>query len=232
MTSDKVHLAIIPDGNRRWAKNHSLLPWKGHEKAVRVFSNVTDWALKRGNISVVTIWCFSTENWKRDPKEIDELMKLLHNYLVDERTKLREQHIHLIRSGRNDRIPKSLLQLIDDISEETKENPKMTLHLALDYGGKDEVVRALQKRDDELRRGGDEEPVTEDIIARYLDHPELPPIDLIIRTSGEQRTSNFFLWQSAYAEWKFFQKHFPEITEDDLEAAMKDFESRSRRFGA
>jgi undecaprenyl diphosphate synthase len=224
-TKESIHLAIIPDGNRRWAKSHSLLPWKGHEKSADIFSNITEWAAKRGNISVLTIWCLSTENWKREPREIEELLKLLKNHLVSEREKLKTQHIHLIRSGRSDRVPQELLQLIDEIGEETKDNPKMILHLALDYGGKDELIRAIQKIPDAAS-------ATEETIASLLDHPELPQIDLIIRTSGEQRTSNFFLWQSAYAEWKFIDKHFPEITEEDLEKAIADFEDRSRRFGA
>jgi undecaprenyl diphosphate synthase len=222
---DAIHLAIIPDGNRRWAKSHSLLPWKGHEKSADNFSEITEWAAKRGDISVLTIWCLSTENWKRDPHEIDELLKLLHNHLLSERKKLNEQHIHLIRSGREDRIPKSLLNLIDEIGEETKEKPCMKLHLALDYGGKDEIVRAIHRLENHAQ-------ADEDTIAQMLDHPELPPIDLIIRTSGEQRTSNFFLWQSAYAEWKFLPKHFPEVTTQDLDEALYDFEGRKRRFGA
>lgn len=223
--AEKIHLAIIPDGNRRWAKSHSLLPWKGHEQSAKNFSQIVRWATKRGDVSVLTIWCLSTENWKRDPREIDELLKLLHNYLLDERADLIKNKIHLVRSGRSDRIPQNMLQLIDEIDAQTKTEPVMTLHLALDYGGKDEIVRAIHKLENPAQ-------ATEETLATLLDHPELPPIDLIVRTSGEQRTSNFFLWQSAYAEWKFFEKHFPEVTEQDLNEALEDFRARARRFGA
>ncbi|TSC57991.1 MAG: undecaprenyl diphosphate synthase [Candidatus Peregrinibacteria bacterium Greene0416_19] len=220
-----LHLAIIPDGNRRWARERTLLPWKGHEKSGETFDRLVEWCRADGRIGVLTFWCFSTENWKRDPKEVAKLMELLEQSIRSKREKLIKNRIHLIRSGRTDRISPSLLEGLNELDRATATDPAMTLHLALDYGGKDEVTRAIWK----LR---DPTTATEDDIAAHLDHPELPPIDLIIRTSGEQRTSNFFLWQSAYAEWVFPPKYFPDFGPEDLKAAIDDFEGRKRRFGA
>lgn len=230
MTTNKIHLAIIPDGNRRWAKAKTWLPWKGHEVAIENFRTITDWCRSRPDIGILTVWCFSTENWKRDQEEVSKLMQMLEEYLRKEREDFAAKQTRLVHSGRKDRMPASLAQLIAEVEEETKNHTGFTLHLAVDYGGKDEVVRAMEKW--RSANGEVRNPVTEDVIADLLDHPELPQIDLIIRTSGEQRTSNFFLWQSAYAEWIFLQKHFPEVNTEDLANAIEEFSRRKRRFGA
>lgn len=226
-----LHLAIIPDGNRRWAKEHKLeAVWKGHEKAVENFRTLTDWCRKDPRVNVLTVWCFSTENWKRDKKEISMLMTMLEEYLRKEGRELKENHTRFVHSGRRDRIPTSLRTLIEQTEEATKDETGFTLHLAVDYGGKDEVVRAIEKLHTQTVRAS-LPAVTEESIRQHLDHPELPAIDIILRSSGEQRTSNFFLWQSAYAEWIFSPKYFPDIGVDDLDAALKEYERRKRRFG-
>lgn len=222
MTSKSFHLAIIPDGNRRWARDHGLHPWQGHEKAIENFRTVAEFCRDHPRITVLTVWCFSTENWKRDPKEIAVLMRLLETYLLRERETWQKEHTRFVHSGRKDRIPKSLAKLIEEVERETSEHTAFTLHLALDYGGKDEIVRAAQKM-----KGN----VTEDSIRELLDHPELQDIDIVIRTSGEKRTSNFFLWQTAYAEWIFLEKYFPDFSIDDVIAALTEFDERQRRFG-
>ncbi len=224
-TSSRLHLAIIPDGNRRWAKSQMLQPWKGHERAAENFRNILEWVKQDGRIGVVTIWAFSTENWKRDPEEVEHLMEIFRKTLERESDTLKENGIKLVRSGRTDRLSPELQLLIDDLENETASNTSYTLHLAIDYGGKDEVVRAIKSM-----KPGDE--VTEESIRTHLDHPELPDIDLVIRTSGEQRTSNFALWQSAYAEWMFIDKAFPEFTGEDIGKAVDAFMKRGRRFGA
>lgn len=224
-TTSSIHLAIIPDGNRRWARAHALNPWNGHERAIENFRTITEWCRKDPRIGILTVWCFSTENWKRDPEEISKLMGMLEEYLKKERKTFVKEKTRFIHSGRLDRIPPSLADLIRDVAEETKDQREFTLHLAVDYGGKDELIRAVRKI---------EQPAaitTEETFRHYLDHPELPDIDLIIRTSGEQRTSNFFLWQSAYAEWVFLEKHFPQLTTEDINKAVGDFSKRTRRFG-
>ncbi len=219
-----LHMAIIPDGNRRWARTKGLLPWNGHERAIENFRSVLNWIADDGRVSVLSLWCFSTENWKRDEKEITELMRIYESFLQSERENFRERETRLVHSGRLDRIPASLAALITDIVEETKDYKKFTFHIALDYGGKDEVVRAIGR----IPKG---DPVTDEAIRSHVDHPELPDLDVILRTSGEQRTSNFFLWQSAYAEWVFVEKHFPELTTKDIDAALGEYERRQRRFG-
>ena len=224
MADNGIHLAIIPDGNRRWAKAHILDPWKGHEQAIETIQTILDWARENDEIAVLTMWLFSTENWKRDPKEIEKLMSMLEDYLKRERETFQKNQTRLLHSGRKDRIPESLAKLIEEIEQETAQFTKFTLHLALDYGGKDEVIRAINKLD---ATGS----ITDESLREKLDHPELPDIDIIIRTSGEQRTSNFFLWQSAYAEWFFTDTLFPDLKTDDIEGIIKEFKTRSRRFG-
>jgi undecaprenyl diphosphate synthase len=220
-----IHVAIIPDGNRRWAKRQLLRPWNGHERAVENFRTLSDWCRQDPRVSILTVWCFSTENWKRDPEEIAHLMRLLEEYLLRERKKFIEEKTRFLHSGRTDRIPASLAALIRDIVEETKDQTEFTLHLAMDYGGKDEILRAVQKMKPD-------EEKTEETIHAHLDHPELSDLDLIVRTSGEQRTSNFFLWQGTYAEWMFKDKFFPDFTAQDLDEAVTEFAQRTRRFGS
>jgi len=225
MTPKDLHLAIIPDGNRRWAREHKFESvWKGHEKAVDNFETLSEWCRNDPRVSILTVWCFSTENWKRDPKEVSELMKLLETYLRREQKNFEKKKTRLVHSGRKDRIPSSLAKLIEESEKATKKYSDFTLHLAVDYGGKDEVVRAVNKLHGKH--------ATEENLREHFDHPELPDIDLVLRSSGEQRTSNFFLWQSAYAEWIFSPKYFPDIGTDDLDAALKEYEQRKRRFGS
>jgi undecaprenyl diphosphate synthase len=222
--SASLHLAIIPDGNRRWARSQGLPSWKGHERAIENFRAITEWCRKNPRIAVLTVWCFSTENWKRSKAEVGALMQLFESYLRNERTKLREDRTRLLHSGRTDRIPASLAALLREVQEETaRDDFDFTLHLALDYGGKDELTRAVN------RIGGGK--ITKETIRAHLDQPALPDIDLTIRTSGEFRTSNFFLWQSAYSEWIFLEKHFPELSVSDLESALQEFDQRQRRYG-
>ena len=225
-----LHLAIIPDGNRRWAREHKLeAVWKGHEVAIENFRTLTDWCRKDPRVSTLTVWCFSTENWKREEKEISMLMKMLEDYLRKEKNELKANGTRFVHSGRRDRIPGTLKKMIEETEEETKNETTFTLHLAVDYGGKDEVMRAMEKLMKTMRASLP--AISEKDIADHLDHPELPDIDLILRSSGEQRTSNFFLWQSAYAEWIFSPKYFPDIGIADLDEALKEYEKRKRRFG-
>lgn len=225
-----IHLAIIPDGNRRWAREHMLESvWKGHEKAVENFETLSEWCRNDPRVSVMTVWCFSTENWKRDKKEVDELMKLLEMYIRREQKNFEKKNTRLVHSGRRDRIPASLKTLIEECEEQTKDYDGLTLHLAVDYGGKDEIMRAIKKLT--ATRQPLPADLSDETLCQYLDHPELPDIDLILRSSGEQRTSNFFLWQSTYAEWVFSPKYFPDIGTDDLESALQEFNKRTRRFG-
>jgi undecaprenyl diphosphate synthase len=228
-SSEKLHLAIIPDGNRRWAREKGFLEaWKGHERAVDNFRMLADWCQHSGRVHTLTIWCFSTENWKRASIEVEMLMKMFESFLQKEQQGFLDRGIRFVHSGRRDRLPKSLVRKIEETEAMTNSCTTFTLHLAVDYGGKDEVVRAVQRM---TENGVLSSSFSEDVIAQHLDHPELLPIDIILRSSGEQRTSNFCLWQAAYSEWVFNPKHFPEITVDDLSETVDEFYKRKRRFG-
>ena len=231
-TSSPIHLAIIPDGNRRWAKARTLNPWKGHEKAIENFRSLTEWCRNDPRISVLTVWCFSTENWKRDEKEIEMLMTMLEDYLKKEGDEFIEKRTRFLHSGRRDRLPSSLIKVIEETEEKTGDQTGFTLNLAVDYGGKDEIIRAIRKYKETRNQQLVTSKLDETAFRQYLDHPELPDIDLIIRTSGEQRTSNFALWQSTYAEWVFEEKLFPDYTTEDLANAVDEYERRGRRYGA
>lgn len=219
-----LHVAIIPDGNRRWAKQHLLEPWEGHRKATRVLQEILGWCVAHPAVGTLSVFGFSTENWRRDPELVKKLMEMLEKSLREQRTSLMEKHIRLIHSGRNDRISPSLAALLKDMEEESQSNDAFTMHMALDYGGKDELVRAV-------RRMEKPKEATEDMFRACLDHPELPDIDCLIRTAGEKRISNFFLWQSAYAELIFLEKFFPDLTTADMEDALAEYGRRTRRFG-
>lgn len=235
MTAQRIHLAIIPDGNRRWAKEHKLeAVWKGHEVAIANFRTLTDWCRNDPRIGVLTVWCFSTENWRREEEEVSMLMTMLEDYLRKEGEELLKKNTRFLHSGRRDRMPKSLVQLIEETEEKTKNCTRFTLHLAVDYGGKDEVLRAIDRlliAQSSPLTAHPKEPVTEETLRAFLDQPSLPDIDVILRSSGEQRTSNFFLFQSAYSEWIFSPKYFPDIGVSDLDEAVKEYERRKRRFG-
>ena len=222
--TDKLHIAIIPDGNRRWARAQGLQPWKGHEQAIENFKEITQWCREDPRIGILTVWCFSTENWKRENEEVGKLMSMLESYLQKEWKGFLERKTRFVHSGRRDRFPPTLAKLIEKVERETADQKEITLHLAIDYGGKDEVVRAVTNLQ------GQE--VSEESIRAHLDHPELKDMDLIVRTSGEMRTSNFALWQSVYAEWEFSEKLFPDFRAEDLKRAVDAFTLRTRRFGA
>jgi len=232
MSDTPLHIAIIPDGNRRWAKKQSLSPWKGHEKSAKNFQDISLWCRDDPRVSILTIWCFSTENWKRDPKEVEKLMIMLEKNLQSERTNFMKNNTRLLRSGRTDRLSPSLKKLLEDICEETEDNSGFTTHLLLDYGGKDELLRAMNKLTTHNSQLTTNSQITDEDIRNQLDQPNLPNIDLIIRTSEEKRTSNFNLWQSTYAEWIFHPKLFPDFTTEDLSECIEEYANRTRRFGA
>ncbi len=229
-SENKYHLAIIPDGNRRWAKEQGFVNvWKGHEKAIENFRTLTEWCRKNPKISTLTVWCFSTENWKRDPKEVSMLMSMLEEYLKREKKGFIEEKTRFLHSGRRDRIPQTLAALINETETLTKDQQEFTLHLAVDYGGKDEIVRSTKRLFASPNFAA--ENMREEEIRAHTDQPQLPDIDIILRSSGEKRTSNFFLWQSTYAEWIFNEKKFPDIGTQDLADALEEYEKRKRRFG-
>lgn len=222
-----VHVAIIPDGNRRWAREKGLSGSLGHYKAGS-YGNLEDLfkAAREMGVKYMSIWGFSTENWKRDKKEVDAIFDLVlkgvEKFKKDaEKNKIRFRHI-----GRKDRLPVELKIALDKLEKETKNYKEFNVQLCLDYGGKDEIVRAVNR----LIKSGARK-IDEETFSRYLDSEEIPEVDLIIRTSGEKRTSGFMPYQSVYAELYFSDVYFPDFDSRELRKAIIEFSRRQRRFG-
>ena len=218
------HIAIISDGNRRWAKAHMLPSLMGHKRGVDTYDMLIAKAKNMG-IKVLTGWAFSTENWKRSKDEIDGLFNLVKTYAQKFKEKCIKEQIRFIHIGRKDRLPDFLVNEIVEMEEKTKDFTSFTFVAAIDYGGHDELVRATKKV------LANNLPLTEENIEACLDTAGLPPVDLIIRTGGEKRLSGYLPWQSAYAELLFVDKYLPDFTPEDFETAVMDFARRDRRFG-
>lgn len=223
------HIAIIPDGNRRWARARGLHTLQGHKKG---FDNAIEVcrAARQMGVHTITIWGFSTENWDRTQEEVSYLMKLYERLVKQFLTEAQKEEVRLYHLGRKDRLPQSLLARLANAEQKTAKNKKSILNIALDYGGQDEILRATKAM---IRDGVAENQVTKETFEKYLDtyKQPYPYADLIIRTSGEQRTSGLLLWQSAYAETYWEQDHFPDFTPEKLWEAVLDFSRRRRRFG-
>lgn len=222
-----THLAIIPDGNRRWARERGLPTFEGHRLGYQRGIELGEKARELG-IKHLTFWAFSTENWNRTKEEISYLMKIFKN-LVDQYLKeALKNEIKIIHLGRKDRIDQELRDKISIAEEKTKNFNRYYLNLALDYGGRDEIIRAIEKI---KTIDNNSLEITQDNFSQFLDTFEIPDPDLVIRTSGEIRTSGFMIWQSAYSEWIFYPKYFPDFTPADLEKCLEEFARRQRRFG-
>jgi undecaprenyl diphosphate synthase len=214
------------DGNGRWATSRGKPRSEGHLEGVKAAKRVVSAAAEAG-LSYLSLYTFSTENWARAEEEVSYLMFLLRSYLRKEYDFYRRNGIRIIHSGNTAQLPKDIAQEIRDVTRDTAAFTGLTVNLSINYGGRDEILRAFQ-RHLEAGTGG---PLTEETFRRYLDLPDLPDPDLIIRTANEQRLSNFLLWESAYAELYFSAKLWPEWDGKDLYAALEDYARRSRRFG-
>ena len=221
------HVAIIMDGNGRWAKKRFLPRIAGHRAGVEAVRRAVKAAPKIG-IEVLTLYAFSSENWKRPADEVGDLMGLLKQYLQSEIDELHANGIRLHFIGDHRRLSPDLVELLERSAARTAANKRMTLVLALNYGSHDEIVRAVQRL---IADGVAADAVTEEAIAARLDTADLPLPDLIIRTSGEQRLSNFLMWQAAYAELAFTDELWPDFNEASLQRAVDVFAQRERRFG-
>jgi undecaprenyl diphosphate synthase len=222
-----VHVCIIPDGNRRWAKAQKLRPWQGHKVAASSehILALLDECIAQG-VSYVTLWAFSTENWKRDKPEVDALFSLLRESFRDFKSEFIKRKIRFRHIGRKDRLPKEIVSDLESLEKETKSFSRYYVQICLDYGGRDELVRAFNVL---LKEG--KKDINEDDIESVLDTHGIPDPDLIIRTSGEQRLSGFMPFQSAYAEFYFAPMHFPDFGPAELRAAFEEFGRRKRNFG-
>lgn len=225
------HIAIILDGNGRWAKSKGMPRNYGHAQGSKNVEMICEEAYKMG-VQYLTVYAFSTENWSRPKEEVDALMKLLRNYMKT-CLKTAEKNRMCVRVlGDKSGLDADIRQRIEELEEATKDNDGLHFQIALNYGGKDEIVRAINHIIEDRDSGKiAKTAVTSELLEEYLDTAGLPDPDLLIRTSGEQRTSNFLLWQLAYAEFYFADVHWPDFSKEELLKAIEVYNSRDRRFG-
>ncbi len=220
-----AHAGIIMDGNGRWAKARGLPRTEGHREGLRVAKRIIRAAEDLG-IRYLSLYTFSTENWKRAAEEVSFLMSLITRHLRSEFDFYRDNHIRIVHSGDAAGLPEDVREAIRSVMADTSGYDGITVNLAINYGGRDEIVRAARK----LLRGGAVD-VSEDGFRAFLDAPDLPDPDLVIRTGGDMRLSNFLLWESAYAELYFSEKLWPDWSEEDLKKAVDSYSGRERRYG-
>ena len=225
------HVAIIMDGNGRWAEKRSLNRVAGHQKGIKRVKEIIR-ASKNIGIEVLTLYAFSTENWNRPHLETKALMALLRRFLLAEGNELITNNIRLKTIGTIEDLPKEVTALIQDVIGKTKDNTGMILNAALSYSGRSEIIRAVKNIASDIKQGKiTSQQIDETIFSNYLFTSELPDPDLLIRTSGEHRISNFLLWQMAYTELYITDTLWPDFTEKDLIRALEDYQKRERRFG-
>ena len=225
------HLAIIMDGNGRWAKQQGFLRAFGHENGTKSVKKTITTCAKLG-IEYLTLYAFSTENWNRPKLEVEALMKILINSLKKELVTLQENNIKLNAIGNLDKLPKSAQKELLDVIDKTKNNTRLTLTLALSYGSREELVNAVRIISDKVKNNIISiDAIDDSIINEHLYTQNLPDVDLLIRTSGEHRISNFLLWQIAYAELYFTNVLWPDFKDQDLYEAIISYQKRERRFG-
>jgi len=225
------HIAIIMDGNGRWATARGLPRVMGHHAGAKTVRRIVESSCELG-VKVLTLYAFSWENWDRPSDEIQELMGLLDEFIRRETPTLMENRIRLRAIGRLEELPAGVLTNLQRVIEQTAHFDRMTLVLALSYGGRQEVVDAIRRIAERIRRGElSPQEIDEAVVAQHLYAPDLGDPDLLIRTSGEQRLSNFLLWQSSYTELYVTPKLWPEFSRDDLLEAIAEYERRERRFG-
>lgn len=221
------HLVIIPDGNRRWAKAHGVPAFEGHRKGAEVVENLV-WSCRDAGVKVLTLWGFSTENWGRAKDEVGYLMDLFVEFLTSVEDDMLSERVHFRHLGRKDRLPDNLLTVIRRLEEKTVDHTNYYLNVCIDYGGRDEIIRAVKRA---LEAGVTADELDEDKLGAYLDTGGLPDPDLIIRTSGEYRLSGILPFQSVYSELAFVPLHLPDMTKEVLEEIFDEYAQRRRRYG-
>ena len=219
-----THLGIIADGNRRWAKERGLPTIDGHKKGLEAIEKLVDGAAEAG-IKYISFYVFSTENWGRSKAEVSYIMKLAETRIMKYAEKMKAKNGRLLVLGSKDRVSPKLISTIEKAEKLTADCDGITVGFCFNYGGEREIADAANIA---LEADGEITPKT---IRKHLYHPEVPDIDMVVRTSGEERISGFMLWRASYAEFLFIKKYFPEMTEKDIDLIVKEYESRSRRFG-
>ncbi|MEI6581556.1 MAG: polyprenyl diphosphate synthase [bacterium] len=226
-TTPLKHIGFILDGNRRWAQDRGLPKLVGHKKGYDNLKVIAEQCFDLG-IETVSAYIFSTENWNRELEEVNYLMDLALKIFTSDLKELTDKGIKVVVSGNHNRLDKKIISAIAKATEQTSGNTKGTINLCFNYGGQTEIVDAVKKI---ITNGTKADDVTTELIRENLYHPELPPVDYIIRTSGEQRLSNFLLWDSAYAELHFVPIHWPDFDRAELDKVIAVYASRMRRFG-
>ncbi len=223
-----AHIGIIMDGNGRWAKQRGQIRTAGHEEGLKRAKEIAKAASDLG-IKYVTLYAFSTENWKRAKSEVGFLMNLIHTHLLKELKFYKENSIRVRLLGDITGLPAIIQKDILETEKDTKDFTGLTICLAINYGGRDEIVRSIKKM---IKEGIPEQEITEGTVSSHFDFPELPDVDLLIRTGGEQRISNFLIWQASYAEFLFTKTLWPDYNKEEFYNNIAEFQKRTRRFGA
>ncbi len=225
------HIALVMDGNGRWAKQRGLKRTEGHKRGEAVLLDMVA-ACQALGVSHLSAYAFSTENWRRSAEEVRFLMGFNRDVLARQKLWMHERNVRVRWVGRRPRLWRSVIKELESAEELTKNNTNMTLYMCVNYGGRAEIVDGVREIARQVQAGKlKPEDITEKTFPRYLDEPDMPDVDLFLRPSGEQRTSNFLLWQSAYAELVFQNKLFPDYTPQDLFDAVEEYARRDRRFG-
>lgn len=225
------HVAIILDGNGRWAKKRLMPRQYGHARGAQVVEQICEDAYNMG-IEYLTVYAFSTENWNRPDNEVKILMDIFSNYMVEKLEKVGQKNMKISFIGERSKLDPGMIQKIQDLEESTKDNTGLKFTVALNYGSRDEMVRAMRRMAQDVKEGKKEvSEITEESFAEYLDTAGLPDPDLLIRTSGEQRLSNYLLWQLAYTEFYFTDVMWPDFSKEELEKAVAWYSDRDRRYG-
>ena len=218
------HLGVIADGNRRWAKEHGLPKIEGHKEGLNAIERLIDGASDAG-IPYLSFYVFSTENWGRSKEEVSYIMKLLETRIMKYAEKMKKKNGKMVILGSKKNVPPKLMSTMEKAEKLTEDCTGITVGFCFNYGGEHEIADAANIA---LEVEGE---ITPETIRKHLYHPEIPDVDMVVRTSGEERISGFMLWRASYAEFMFVKKYFPEMSGDDIDDIMKEYESRSRRFG-
>ena len=227
MTEVPAHIGYILDGNRRWAKEHGLPTYEGHLAGYNALHEVID-ATSAAGVKYISLYTFSTQNWNRAAEEVKGIMSLIRRLFKSDIKRLVKDGYRVVVLGAKEGVPDDILKYIDDAEERSKNGTRATLAICFNYGGQEEIVRAARRRIEQKIGSSD---VTLESFAAAIDHPEVPPCDLIVRTSGELRLSDFMLWRAAYSEFIFLEKFWPEMTKQDVTDILSEYTARTRRFG-
>ena len=221
------HIGFILDGNRRWARQHGLPTYEGHLAGYNALKDIVEASADAG-VQYISFYTWSTENWNRAETEVRGIMKLIRRLFKVDIKQLVKDDFKLVVLGGRDKLPDDINTMIDEAEAASQNGSRATLAMCFNYGGQQEIVRAAQRI---ASAGIDPDTVTAEVFEQYLDHPDIPPCDLVVRTSGEQRLSNFMLWRSAYSEFLFLDKLWPDMRAEDVSAIIKEYNRRHRRFG-